>query len=888
MRVLIGCLFLLLFLALESGVVLAQDTSAEISEREYVFTEWDNTKGLPVNAVTSIVQDEKGYIWAATEAGLVRFNGREFVTYNAVNTPDLPTSWVHDVIGSEEGGIWASTANSLIGVENRQLTVYDLRNYIEDIRQITSIEEDENGNVWVGTNTGSLYIFNGSELLEPAGWKEDEAGSVNTLKRASGGIMIGTDRGLWRYLHSSGETEPVPGIRDVNVRTVTESPEGVFWAGTMEHGLFKLSGDDVKRYGSDEGLSDDFINTLMPAEDGRLWVGTGTSGIQFLENDRITTFSETEERYTEIRHMYAGSENETWVSSAEYGLVLISEGNVENITSEQGLSSDVILAVYQHENGEIWAGTAGAGVNRIRDGEITQYGQQDGLAQDIVLGIYGTGEYIYISTSMGLSRFNLNLDRIDQNFTTDEGLANNTVFAVYPDTRGRLWVTSREGGIHYMEEDSTFSRLELSAEFEHADFINVFEDRHQNLWFGSTSMGMVQLEASGKVREYHLGEQYPVEVILDFFEDPEGDLWIATDIGLLLKQNEEFKLFDVSHGFHSNTIYRMVSDGENLWLSGTNGIQLIAISELMKLKSEENPHEKAIVELFDRSDGMLNQEANGGVFPAGWKMNDGKIWFPTMQGLAIFTPSELTGQDQQLPLLIEHLRFGDRQLELSDDPRLPAGTQNIEIKFTGFDFTKPQTINYFYRMAEENDEWQPAGNRNTAYFTSIEPGHHTFEVKADQFGVESDVASLNFYIEPFFYQTIGFRILIVISLFVAGFMVKSFHSKVVTGKMLRKQVDDQTKELRERNRKMKEVMSELEKQNELLKKVAWMQSHELRGPLSRMLGLLEVVKNYDSYKKVEKSREQLVIEIEEAAVELDNIIRKIILEIDELDQPKAK
>ncbi len=853
-----------------------------------MFSEWDNTKGLPVNAVTSIVQDDNGYIWAATEAGLVRYNGREFAVYNAVNTPALLTSWVHNVISSEDGGIWASTVNALIRVQNRRLTVFDLRQYVEDISLITSIEEGEDGNVWVGTNSGGLYMFNGDELLIVAGWKKYESGSINILKRARSGIMIGTDRGLWHYPHTGREPESIPQLRDMNVRTVAESAEGVLWAGTMEHGLFKLTGDETRRFGTDDGLSDDFINALMPADDGTLWIGTGTSGIQFLENDRITTFSETEKRYTEIRHMYEGSDHEVWLSSAEYGLVLIREGSVQNITSEQGLSSNVILAVYQHENGDIWAGTAGAGVNRIRNGEITQYGQQNGLAHDVVLGIYGTEKYIYISTGIGLSRFNLDLDKIDRNFTTNDGLANNTVFAVYPDSRGRLWVTSREGGIHYMEEDSTFSRLELSAEFEHAEFINVFEDSHQNLWFGSTSMGIVQLEASGEVREYHLRDQIPVEVILDFYEDSEGDLWMATDVGLLLKQNEEFNLFDVSHGFYSNSIYRIVAEGTNLWLSGSDGIQHIEVSELNKLKNGENPLEKITVTLYDRSDGMLNQETNGGVFPAGWKMDDGKIWFPTMQGLAVLTPSELTRHDQQLPLFIEHLRYGDQQVELFDDLRLPAGTQNFEIKYIGFDFAKPQTINYYFRILDENSEWKPTGNRNTAYFTSIEPGHHTFEVKAEQFGVESEIASLSFYIEPFFYQTNWFRILILMGLFLAGFLVKAYHSKIVVGKELRKQVDHQTKEIQQRNSKMEEVMIELEKQNQVLKNVAWVQSHELRGPLSRMLGLLEVMKNYDSYKKVGKEKEQIIIEIDQAAVELDQIIRKINSEIDELDQLVTK
>ena len=84
------------------------------------------------------------------------------------------------------------------------------------------------------------------------------------------------------------------------------------------------------------------------------------------------------------------------------------------------------------------------------------------------------------------------------------------------------------------------------------------------------------------------------------------------------------------------------------------------------------------------------------------------------------------------------------------------------------------------------------------------------------------------------------------------------------------------------------MTGELENQNQVLKKVDWIQSHELRGPLSRILGLLDVVKNYDTYTSVGKEKEQLIAEIDEAAVELADINRMIKSEIDELDPPEEK
>ena len=81
------------------------------------------------------------------------------------------------------------------------------------------------------------------------------------------------------------------------------------------------------------------------------------------------------------------------------------------------------------------------------------------------------------------------------------------------------------------------------------------------------------------------------------------------------------------------------------------------------------------------------------------------------------------------------------------------------------------------------------------------------------------------------------------------------------------------------------LLKDLGNQNKVLKDVAWVQSHELRGPLSKILGMVDVVKNYDKYESVDKEKDQLLDEIDSAAKDLDDIIRKLISDIDEIEKP---
>jgi hypothetical protein len=324
-----------------------------------------------------------------------------------------------------------------------------------------------------------------------------------------------------------------------------------------------------------------------------------------------------------------------------------------------------------------------------------------------------------------------------------------------------------------------------------------------------------------------------------------------------------------------------------LWASGNFGIQRMRVENLLTVKNDESGTQRISSRLFDTSDGMANHEANGGVFPAGWKMDNGQIWFPTMQGIAQINPEALFESEEGMGVHIESLRYGDNELTETDNIKVPPGVYNLEIHYGSFDFKKPHTINYFFRMDALSDEWQPAGNRNVAYFTSLKPGNHTFEVKAEQFGSESNIASIAFSVEPFFYQTVFFQFLVLFGLFLAGYFVHLFYSKIKLGESLKKLVDHQTNELQVRNRKLETALLDIENQNRVIKEVAWVQSHQFRGPLSRILGLIDVVENYDQFRHIKKDKSELVSEIGKAALELDELIRKLNAEIEEIEKTEG-
>lgn len=874
-------LVLTISMASAAVVLQAQVVNVQLSDKQYVSQKWDNTRGLPVNTVFSVLKDETGYLWAVTEEGLVRFDGINFRVYNQDSVPEIVSPMFYDIKRSTDGGVWAANANMIVHAKNSRIQVYDARSQVEGT-WITSISEDHEGTVWAGTNNGDLFTLKEGEIQKAEGWSEFKNGGILTIEKVSDGILIGTQAGLFKKSRGEAGFSEVSGFTGLEIRTLTEGADGDLWVGTRTRGILHLHYGSVTEINEESGLRSNMINALRLTEDGQAWVGLGMGGVQVITGDEIFSLSEIEFGYNEVNDIYLTRGGDVWLSATGHGIIQMIPADIQMLRQADGLSNDITLAIFQDPDGVIWTGTAGTGVNRIEDGGITQITPEDGLSHGVVLGIYGVDGYIYFGTGGGLHRYNPESNRVDRHFTTEDGLASNIVQAIFQDTQERVWVTTRSGGIHRLHDHSELERLDLPDEFDSAEFITMLEARNGNIWFSTTSTGILSIDQEGHVTGYSIHHGPSSEMVLSLYEDPEGSLWAGTNEGLLVLKDGEFRLFNRSNGLQFNGIFRMIEDDYGyLWASGNFGIQRMRVDDLLSLKHGETGRIPA--RLFDRSDGMANHEANGGVFPAGWKMTGGEIWFPTMQGIAMINPGALVESERGVEVYIESLTYGDYEFTPSDEINIPPGIYNMEFHFGSFDFKKPYTVNYYYRIEALSDEWQSLGNRNIAYITSLNPGNYTFEVKAEQFGVESEVELISFSVEPFFYQTGLFRSLMFFGLFFSGFMIRAFYSKHRTGILLQKKVDEKTIELSERNRELEHALRDIEKQNEVLKKVAWVQSHELRGPLSRLMGLIDVFSKYESFKTIRRDKSEIADEIETAAKDLDEIVRRLNREIEDTE-----
>ncbi|HEV2273821.1 MAG TPA: triple tyrosine motif-containing protein, partial [Acidobacteriaceae bacterium] len=206
-----------------------------------------------------------------------------------------------------------------------------------------------------------------------------------------------------------------------------------------------------------------------------------------------------------------------------------------------------------------------------------------------------------------------------------------------------------------------------------------------------------------------------------------------------------------------DTIYGILEDAAaNLWLSSRTGIFRVARSALDAF-ANGSAH-TVPVSAYGAPDGMKIRECSGGGHPSAWKMNDGSLWFATLEGVSSIDPARAQENRLPPPVAIEALLIDDRPASLEEAVTVKPGANRLEFQYAGLSFVAPQKVRYRYRLFGFDRGWIDAGTRRAAFYTNLPPGEYRFQVlAANNDGVWNEAgAALALRIEPHFYQTLWF------------------------------------------------------------------------------------------------------------------------------------
>jgi hypothetical protein len=173
---------------------------------------------------------------------------------------------------------------------------------------------------------------------------------------------------------------------------------------------------------------------------------------------------------------------------------------------------------------------------------------------------------------------------------------------------------------------------------------------------------------------------------------------------------------------------------------------------------------------YDTADGMKESECNGGFQPAGWKTQDGRLWFATVRGATVVDPARLPGRPLPPPVFIEEVVADHETAPLPGPVRFAPGKGRFEFHYTALSFAAPERLRFRFRLEGFDPDWVEAGTRRVAYYTNIPAGTYAFRVAAAAAdGPWSEVRDpYRFELRPFFYRSSWFLSLVGVVLLLAA------------------------------------------------------------------------------------------------------------------------
>lgn len=784
------------------------DPSRKVTQ--YPIQSWTLDDGLPQLSITSIAQDHDGYLWLGTQEGLVRFDGLVFKVYDRSNSI-IPKNTVSDIAVDENGIVWVGTEEG--GVVrfsgDRKIVLGERHGLAEN--NVTVVTSTGKGEIWVGTNSRGVSVYSGGRFQNYDTEDGLPGNEVNVIYQdRSSNIWIGTREGIVRF---DGDgfvpLDLVEALPDDNITAIYQDTDDVLWIGT-DNGLSSIHGPAVVTYSSADGLPDNSISSILEDDAGNMWIGTVLGGVSRFNGASFETLSEeTGLAHNEVNEMFVDREKNLWVGTDGGGLSRLSNGKFISYTEKEGFASKIAYSIFQDSKRAIWIGSEGGGVSRLKDGEFTTFSRREGLPGQHVFAIAETsdGSMWFGTRDGGLARY---LNGSFEIFTTDNGLPSNSVYALYTDSNDVLWIAGEEGGaVQYKDGQFTTFGVEDGLASTYAQVF--LEDRQRNMWVGTYDNGLTLLR-DGQVL-LHLSEEDGLESeqILSLHEDSDGVLWIGTGSGGLHRYKDGHLVnIDTQDGLFNDTILEILEDYQgSLWMSSNKGIFTVSKKQLNDFSDGKLGAVTSTV--FGRTDGLPSSEFNGGFQPAGQRTQDGKLWFPSTNGVVSIDPSRIVINDVPPIVIIEEVRADGEVQEGSGQLEILPGTNRFEFGYAATTMTAPSKVSYQYMLSGVDTQWINAENRREATYTNLAPGNYEFHVRAiNGDGIQSTSdAVVAFHLRPFFYQTSWFYILCGASLLMLSLLIYLVRVQHLTTrqKELERTVDERTADLRQEKERTESALT---------------------------------------------------------------------------------
>lgn len=707
------------------------------------------SRGLPQSTGLGLAQGPDGMLWIATFGGLARFDGLSFMTVDAALSPEL-TSVRFTSVAVIGDRLWAGMEYGTIFEQPLSLDappaqraqidgpVWDIVQYRGEI---------------FAAGQGGVYRVGGSSVLS--------CPRSTDLIVASGSLFAACTDGLYQNVGDRFERRA--------------EGEVVALASDNEGGLWLATPDGLSLHGAPKRITDSPVSALAIDNSSRVWITSGeelsmlgrTQDLRASAmGERVSLLPERFPLQSTAREILAGREGEIWVGTELRGVAVVRNRPFTRICAEDGLPARGVGPVVV-KDGELFAASGPGAPVRIGPSGVETL-QIDGVDWEWIWEMQPTSDGWLIGQDHEVVR--IVGDKVAARYPVGHSPQ-----AILQEPDETLWIGTNNGTFSV---DPSGLREISGIPSRRVATIERAEDG--SIWFGHP-FGLTILER-GELRTLTSGEGLPAGEVRVVHFLPEGDVLVGTyGGGLGIWRGGRWQRIDTSHGLQDNTISAVVLREGWLWLNGNRGVSRVPLGDIYAFADGKSHRIRS--ELFATGEGNGGRRSSSAITP------DGRIAFPTIDGLVLIEPDEVISPTP--PEIVWLSAEVDGQpIDPEIEARLPPGPGDFDVAFTAPLLSRPAMARFSFRWAPDGP-WTDTLTRELR-FRSLPPGRHVLEVRAaGPDNAWSAPKALAFTVEPHLWQIPLVRLLGTLSLVALSLFLSSWGNTVVRrrNRALQREVD---------------------------------------------------------------------------------------------------
>ena len=814
-----------------------------------IFTpDTSDLNSLSDRTINCLAEDSKGNIWVGTSNGLNKYDWKDEKFYRYKNDPDdensISNNFILSLLKDKTGILWVGTLDGLNKYNLKQDNFTVIKKVSDRLNpdlqnSVTGMEENYEGNLWLGTWDGLTCIRKDGTILKQL--FAHPAASKYFTYRFSSVLYEDNDKNLWigtngqslykynqlteKMTHYDSSPDDPNSISNNYITSILRDKLNHIWVGTL-FGLNKYNPQQnnftriYNNYQISSSLINNTVYSIMEDNDGLLWVGTyhGISKYYQSEN-KFISFNQYDKKTGKrlisdrVISIFIDKHNNIWDATID-GVYEIKDKTNQIIYfshipgNPNSLVDNFVRSVFVDHKGFVWMGTNNSGLERY-DPDTGKFklftydaNNNRSISNNGITTICEDDDgNLWFGTWWGLNFFDRKTEKFTRYFPNaadSNSIKSTFILDICKGSKGKIWVATNGGGVSEIDirtkKITNFYNGSNSKNYISDNKVyTIFESADGILWFGTTTGLNSYNPNTGKTTVYTEKKGLSGDLVNAIQEDNKGFLWIATDKGL--------SKFDRKSGVFYNY-------GKKEGLSGLEFLQNIAA-----------------------------------------KSKDGFLYFG-IDGIIYFNPDSIKDEYLTAPVVLTDLKIFNRSVPISPNGILresittaktiyvPHGEDVITLDFALLDYFDVKKNTFRYKLDGFDIGWNDVGTRNSATYTNLSPGEYTFYVRAtNNNGIKNEKeASLKIIIVPEFYQTWLFRIsfglgLLLIIVFIFQTRTRTIQKR---NKILENKVFERTRDL---NKTIKDLNQEIASKDKFFSIIA----HDLRSPFVALLGFSKLL-----------------------------------------------